>query len=309
MKNKLVSLLLAGSLFFSCDGPKLIEPNTESEVTRTDSTIVLDTTYTEPDTTIVPADTTIIPPDTLIIPPDTLIIPPDTIITPPDTTIIPPDTTIITPPDTTIIPPDTLIIPPDTTIIPPDTTINDTTIYIPVDRNDLIMQMEVRRAELGEVLEYTGKLQTICLDTVKINNRNLVGAVKYTLFKEGLEYASRTEHADLLICLYKNGYLQNETEYDSVLAEISNARISGIFQGKEVDYNIPFPIKAKVKSERTRYEEERIKETGNYNFEVGVDYSVLDTLYNVTFVSEEFGVGSGLGKFLNSPIPLKMRIK
>ena len=240
-KVMLTSLLLASSLTF-CGDPALLEPNTEREVVRIDSThSEQDTSYTDPDTTGN-----------------------------------------------------------DSTYTPPDTT------EVPVNRNDLIMFMELRRMELNQVMEYTGKIQTVG-DTVWVNNLENT-AIMYTAFKDGEIFAQREEESKIKFGLYEHGYFQNTTDDTLVHVEVSNVVLTYISGGDTLQTKVPFPIKITRTLPRNKfYESERIKQPGLYNFEVGIDYTVSETMYHVNFISESVNVGS-LGK-RKYPIKLEMRRK
>ncbi len=246
----LIALLFTGLLFNNCEPLKILEPNTESEVTMDSLYVAPDTSYTEPDTTGGPIDTTDVPIDTLEVLPDTT--------------------------------------------------------QVPVNREDLIMYMELRRMDLGEVMEYTGRIQTVSPDTVKIDNMDNL-AISYTAFKNGAVFAGRPEESRIIFHLYENGYFQNSTEDTVVNVEVTNAWIKYLSgDGDDFEGNIPHPIILRKSMPRDNYyESERIHESGNYHFEINIDYAVLDTAYHVKFISETVEVG-GLGKRV-MPIKLEMR--
>lgn len=204
----------------------------------------------------------------------------------------------------------------DSTYSPQDTTFGkDTTIIIPVQRNDLSMSLQLNKAIIGDTLEYTSILQVLG-DTITINNGEKLGdkrAMRYTIYKNGQFYADREDESNIILSLFDNGFVKQETEGDSIKGTITNAKVWARIYHPEtgrhdtIEATIPSPITVSWKTSRSKIDDEIIKESGIYNVNVDIDYSIKDNLYHSLFISEPFNIGltTGVNRTLENRL-LKM---
>ena len=183
--------------------------------------------------------------------------------------------------------------------------LGDTTMVIPVKRNDLAMYVRINKAEIGDTLEYESLLQVLG-DTITINNGRFRGdkrAMKYAVYKNGQLYANREDESNVILSLFDNGFVMHETEGDSIKGTITNAKVWAriynwnTFSHDTIEATIPSPITVSWKERRNHVDEEIVRENGSYHIEVNIDYSVKDTLYHALFITEPFNIGMTTGVY------------
>jgi len=171
----------------------------------------------------------------------------------------------------------------------------NTEVITPIQRNDLSMSIELSNYGVNEAIDYTAKLQNISNNEIKLDNsipRNKAGTylydqanhcIEFKIMQGNQEVVREVNESDMIIWLKSKGYIETQAKQDTFKTKVCNAKLN--YWGST--YDVPFPLAIT----KTSLKQPLRLPAGKYNFEALIKYSINDSSYNTTFVSEPFNVG------------------
>jgi hypothetical protein len=181
-------------------------------------------------------------------------------------------------------------------------TINEETKeVVPKSIEDLVLNLTLSsKFESNSPINYTAKNKNQSGGEIKLDNSlekdangNYVPngehkkAFEFQIIRDGEIVKSERNSSDLTIWLKDKGYIEQEARNDTLITSICSAKVD---YWKSF-YDVPYPLKVK----KTNITTPITLEDGKYYFRIPVTYSKKDTIYQSTFVSDDFEVGTSTG--------------
>jgi secreted protein with Ig-like and vWFA domain len=150
------------------------------------------------------------------------------------------------------------------------------------ERKDIIASINLNDYSIGSKFAYSGAIQNNTSNDIIIDNSNK-NSLEYLLIKDETEVEKISLQEDLRIVLKELGYIEVTHELDKMKFSISNASVT--YAGKT--YEIPAPLKFSKTMDMPNM---IFNESGVYEVQLKVKYSVEGTEYESAFKTGEFEV-------------------
>jgi len=153
---------------------------------------------------------------------------------------------------------------------------------VPVERRDLIANINTRNYSVGEKFEYSWTVQNNTNKEILIDNSDR-NCLEYMLLCDGEKVNSTKVDADLTIKLQELGYFQMKHEANKLKTTVSNVYVE--YAGNV--YNVPSPLRFSYSMDVPN---STLSKKGKYQMQVRLNYELEGNKYETTFKSVEFDV-------------------
>lgn len=172
-----------------------------------------------------------------------------------------------------------LIIPP---IIEDNTDDYTTEEENPVERNDIVSNLNLETYKVGDAFNYSGIVQNNSNGIITIDNSD-GNSLEYMLMLGERQIDSIKSNASLYLELKDAGNIAFNHRDNKLRVTMTN--VYAEYNGKS--YDIPYPLRASKTGDVNNF---IFNEAGNYQMQVRVKYSLDGNQYETIFKSQEFKV-------------------
>jgi hypothetical protein len=152
----------------------------------------------------------------------------------------------------------------------------------PVERNDLVSNLNLGTYKVGDAFSYSGIVQNNSNGIITIDNQD-GNSLEYMLMSGTEKVDSVKSNASLYLELKDAGNIAFNHENNKLKVTMTN--VYAEYNGKS--YDIPYPFRASKTGDINNFV---FNKSGDYQMQVRVKYSLKGNQYETVFKSQEFKV-------------------
>jgi hypothetical protein len=152
----------------------------------------------------------------------------------------------------------------------------------PVERNDLVSNLNLKTYKVGDAFSYSGAVQNNSNGIITIDNQD-GNSLEYMLMLGTEKVDSVKSNASLYLELKDAGNIGFNHENNKLKVTMIN--VYAEYNGKS--YDIPYPLRASKTGDINNFV---FNKSGDYQMQVRVKYSLEGNQYETVFKSQEFKV-------------------